>query len=257
VPSTELAGACATGSNPQVTLADVAAGTELFFFVEGTAGNSVFVEVTETPIRELIEGEQCDPQNPADVCVDPGTSCLGGPAPEPFTCTRFFRLGLGDSCVEGSTAAGCDPAPPLDCVGGRCVGLEQQIFAGALESSDPTWTRRDSSCSPSSTTSHYDVFSIGAAAGPARVLAFTRAPGDSSRCALDLFGHIFVSPFDPVAGTCIAGNDDGGPGLCPEIEFDLADGQVVDFVVSSFASTQVGPYELVVASFGSVTVTPQ
>ena len=44
----------------------------------------------------------------------------------------------------------------------------------------------------------------------------------ASACAFDSFLHLYSSPFNAGAGTCVAGNDDSGPGVCGLISHTFA-----------------------------------
>jgi hypothetical protein len=215
---------CTSTLNDYVDVYGAAGGSDLYVFAEGTAATNVSIMATATPVTVLNEGEACDPTNHNAIC------------------------NTGLLCVDGGTSPDACAAP--------------SFVAGELTASDPTWTRTYASCSASTSTVHYDLFTVTNNGGDSQLTAYTRKPGDSTSDTsnFDSYIHIYSDPFDPAQPTtgCINGDDDGGPGSFSLASAPIAAGQTVDVIVSGYGATSAGVYELGVAAPGSsLTVTAQ
>lgn len=121
---------------------------------------------------------------------------------------------------------------------------------GDLSFEDATYNRQAGDCGGLSgigTAVSYETLSL--SNGHSETMAFvveTSDPGDFEACSIDTHLSAYVPSFDPnnPLANCFTSNDDGGPGVCSRMTFDLAPEQSVTIVVASFGNGATFPYQV-------------
>lgn len=122
---------------------------------------------------------------------------------------------------------------------------------GALDADDSTYNRQAGDCSGLSgigTDVSYDTVTIQNTSGILASIDLTTSDvGDPESCTS---GDTFVSVYSPTfnavapATNCVTSNDDGGPGICSSVSFDVAVGQTAIVVVTSFGNDAEFDYQV-------------
>jgi len=133
-------------------------------------------------------------------------------------------------------------------------GLPHTV-TGALDPDDSTYNREAGDCGGISgigTDVFYDTITLTNTSGILAKLDVTTSDvGNPASCSS---GDTFLTAYSPTfnavspATNCVTSNDDGGPGVCSALSFDLAVGQTAILVVTSFANGAQFPYQVNVSS---------
>lgn len=125
------------------------------------------------------------------------------------------------------------------------------MVTGALDADDSTYNRLAGSCgAPSAigTNVFYDTVTLTNTSGILQSVDVTTSDvGDPTQC---ISGDTFVSVYSPgfnavsPATNCVTSNDDGGPGVCSALSFDLGVGQTAVVVVASYGNGAQFPYQV-------------
>lgn len=121
---------------------------------------------------------------------------------------------------------------------------------GALDGDDSTYNRQQGNCSALSgigTNVSYDTVTIENNSGILAALdVFTSDVGNPAACSNDTHVTVYSPAFnavDPTTG-CVTSNDDGGPGPCSAVSFDLGVGETAVVVVTSFSNDSEFDYQV-------------
>lgn len=124
------------------------------------------------------------------------------------------------------------------------------IVLGALDADDSTYNRQVSGCGGLSgigTSVFYDTVTVTNTSGGFLPLSVATSNGnDPNACSIDTVLSAYSPTFnaaDPLSN-CLTSDDDAGPAACSEVSFDLAAGQTVVLVVTSFANGAQFPYRV-------------
>ena len=204
-------------------------------------------------------GEQCDDGGTAtgdgcsDTCAfEAGYYCEGTPSVCSMVMCGDSTVDAGESCDDGNTTVG-------DGCSGNCA-LEiaasgMMITAsGALEATDPTFSRPFADCTARGTAGHYyDVYVIENTTGSAQTLDITASwmmgAGTDDDGYLFVYDYPFV-PSQPI-DACLDGDDDGPSGrTSSEVTgLPIAAGQRVVIVATTYDPAEtIGSYTLDVAT---------
>jgi hypothetical protein len=118
--------------------------------------------------------------------------------------------------------------------------------SGELTAADPTFNRPSASGATTSTNVHFEAYSFTIGAATDVQIDMESSAGTLS----DAYLHLYAGSFDPANPTVnwVAGNDDGGAGLNARIiQNGLAAGTYI-VVATTFASGDVGTYDLSIAA---------
>ena len=124
-------------------------------------------------------------------------------------------------------------------------------FTGALDADDSTYNRQAGDCGGLSgvgTNVFYDTITLTNTSGILATLDVTTSDvGDPASCTSgDTYLAVYSPSFnavDPVTN-CLTGDDDGGPGVCSSVSFDLDPGAAAVMVVSSFGNGAEFDYQV-------------
>jgi hypothetical protein len=119
---------------------------------------------------------------------------------------------------------------------------------GELDPDDGTYNRvvGCGALSGVGTAVYYDLVEFtNSGAGSADVVAFTSTQGDPSSCPFDTVVTVYSAfdPSDPLTG-CLVYDDDGGPGVCSQVSFQVPSGEMYTVVVTSFSNGTTGAYQV-------------
>lgn len=122
---------------------------------------------------------------------------------------------------------------------------------GALDADDSTYNRQAGDCSGLSgigTDVYYDTITIDNSSGILASIDLTTSDvGNPDSCTT---GDSFVSVYSPTfnavnpVANCVTSNDDGGPGVCSSVTFDVGVGQTAIVVVTSFGNGALFDYQV-------------
>lgn len=203
-------------------------------------------------------GEQCDDGGTAtgdgcsDTCAfEAGYYCEGTPSVCSMVMCGDSTVDAGESCDDGNTTVG-------DGCSGNCA-LEiaasgMMITAsGALEATDPTFSRPFADCTARGTAGHYyDAVVIENTSGSDQTLDITATWMTGTGSTRDGFLHVYDYPFNPTqpVDACVTGDDDGPvAGTSQVTGVSIAAGQRLVVVLSTFAAgATIGSYDLDVAT---------
>jgi len=135
---------------------------------------------------------------------------------------------------------------PIDYTGGVPAPV-----VGALDADDSTYNRLLGGCGALSGVgidNFYDTITItNQLAVQADFVVETSGVGTPGLCgSLDTFVTAYGPTFDPVNPdlNCLTSDDDGGEGLCSNISFSIAPGEIAVVVVTSFGVGVEGDYQV-------------
>jgi hypothetical protein len=234
-----------TDPTTTASFAGLFTGDVVTIFVEDPSAGRFNLAISEIPILTLNPGDACTPGSDTAVCPQ-ATSCLGGPAPNPFTCTTAHVGALNDACVAGSTDQICDVGLFCDntnhCV--TAVGATSATLSESISASDPTSTARLTGfggetanlCTntPTPGAIAFDKFHFENASGQ---IAHVNVDTEINCNGADTVMAAFEPSFDDdvVTAGCVIGNDDGTAGdLCSSFAFTIPAAGTADVVVWPF-----------------------
>ena len=182
--------------------------------------------------------EQCDDGN-----RDVGDGCDADCVFE-SVCGNGAIEGL-EQCDDGNIDAGdgCN----VDCAVEQPDALEIAprgeaiAIEGALEDTDFTWNRLEEDCVALDRSGRFfDFYRVTNATGADQMLRITSAWGGDS------YLYAFTDPFNPLdAGGCIVGGDDFGGTLGSQLtDVNIADGQTIVIVASTYNAAATGAYNI-------------
>ena len=184
--------------------------------------------------------EACDDGNQAA-----GDGCSPACQVEQAVCGNNIVDGA-EQCDDGNRHAGdgcslaCTFEVPTPIA---AAGLTVQL-AGALEAADPRWARASAACANEAGADHpYDAYRIVNNTGAAQQLTITA----TWAAAQDGFLHVYGDPLNAPAAPagCVIGNDDFGANGSRVTNVNIAAGQVLVVVASTYFGNQnIGAYTL-------------
>lgn len=169
--------------------------------------------------------------------------------------TIVFVFAGPASAQKGDYAKSGPPEPPtFKASENTNVELATDLpstVTGALDADDSTYNRLAGGCgAPSAigTDVFYDTVTVSNNSGILAALdVATSDVGDPAQCISgDTFLSVYSPSFNAVSPTtnCVTSDDDGGPGVCSAVSFDLGVGQTAIIVVGSYGNGAMFDYQV-------------
>lgn len=164
-------------------------------------------------------------------------------------------LAAGASAQKGDLPTAGPPKPPtFKASENTNIDLATDLpstVTGALDANDSTYNRQAGDCGGVSfigTDVFYDTVTITNTSGILASIDLTTSDvGDPGQC---ISGDTYVSVYSPTfnavnpVANCVTGDDDGGPGVCSAVSFDVAVGQTAIVVISSYGNGAMFDYQV-------------
>ncbi|MFT5354149.1 MAG: hypothetical protein ACI9KE_001350 [Polyangiales bacterium] len=140
----------------------------------------------------------------------------------------------GDGLITGNEVCEGEPECASDCL--------SAIFSGTISETDSTWSRNTSTCAEGSGEHYYDTQGF-VWRGDTASLTF-----HADWAAFDGYLHAFDGSFNPASpeAGCLAGDDDEGGTSASAVTVDVARGDRIEAVLSTYSAGGTGDWSLTV-----------